>query len=63
MLLTIAEAAAKRNVTRFSIHRWIKSGLRAKRLGNQFVIDSTDLRRFKPRKVGNPNFGRPSRVH
>jgi len=55
MLLSVAEAAAKRGVTRFSIHRWIKSGLRHGRIGRQLVIDAGDLAAFTPRAVGNPN--------
>ena len=54
MLLTVAEVAQKKKTTRFSVHRWIKSGLRAKRLGNQWVIDSADLDRFRPRVAGHP---------
>jgi len=58
MLLTVAEAAEKKDTTRFSIHRWVKSGLRARRMGPILLIDARDLEKFTPRKVGNPNFRR-----
>jgi excisionase family DNA binding protein len=64
MFLTVPEAAAARHTTKFSVYRWIKSGLRARRVGRDFVIEKSDLEKFAPRAVGNPNFkssSRPSR--
>ena len=51
-LLTVAEAAALKKTTRYSIHRWMKSGLRFRWLGHQRVIESPDLDRFIPRRSG-----------
>ena len=58
MLLTVSAAAALRQVTRGTIHRWIRLGLKARRLlpGNQWAIEKADLLAFLPRPVGNPNF-------
>jgi len=56
MFLTVPEAAAARHTTKFSLYRWIKSGLRARRVGRDFVIEKSDLDKFTPRAVGNPNF-------
>ncbi len=63
MLLTVAEAAAARNTTRVSIHRWIASGLPFKWLEGKRVIDADELKNFQPRQVGNPNFRFKHRPH
>lgn len=57
MLLTVSEAAELKKTTRFSIHRWIKSGLPFKWVEGKRMIDKTDLVSFRPREVGNPTFG------
>jgi hypothetical protein len=57
-LLTVAQAADHRGTTKFSIHRWLRSGLRHQRIGHAILIESRDLDRFKPRPAGNPTFGR-----
>jgi hypothetical protein len=54
MLLTIAEVARRKKTTKYSVRRWIKSGLRARRLGSQFVVEARDLEAFRPRKAGHP---------
>jgi len=58
MHLTVAEAAKAKNTTRFSIHRWIESGLKFEWVKGKRVIDRKDLHQFHPRAVGNPNFGK-----
>lgn len=55
MLLTVAEAAQRRKTTKYSIHRWLKTGLRHQRIGERvIVIDVKDLDKFQPRPVGHP---------
>jgi hypothetical protein len=56
MMLTVPEAAAQRGVTRFSIHRWLASGLPFEWVRGKRMIDSGRLAAFVPRSVGNPNF-------
>ena len=58
MYLTVAEVAAKKHTTKFSVHRWIKSGLPFRWMEGKRVIAADDLAKFTPRKVGNPNFGK-----
>jgi hypothetical protein len=52
--ITIAQAAQLRGVTRHSIHRWIRAGLRHAWRGRVIVIDRNDLAAFVPRPPGNP---------
>lgn len=55
MLLTVAEAAERRKTTKFSIHRWLKTGLKHQRIGERtIVIKAADLDKFQPRTAGNP---------
>lgn len=60
-LLTVAQAAARRGVTRMSVHRWIRAGLPAVRIGSQWVIEPAALDAFQPRPPGNPAFAAPRR--
>jgi hypothetical protein len=54
MLLTVAEAAKIRGTTRFSIHRWIRSGMHAHVVRCKWMIERADLDRFRPRPAGAP---------
>lgn len=53
-LLTVAQAALRRKTTVYSIHRWIRGGLKAQRVGSIWLIHDYDLAEFKPRRVGRP---------
>ena len=53
--LTVSQAAAKRRVSRFTIDRWIRSGLKCHWIGPIRMIYAADLARWKPRPPGNPN--------
>lgn len=55
MLLTVAEAAKRRKTTKFSIYRWLKTGLKHQKLGaHGIIIAAKDLDAFKPRGAGHP---------
>jgi excisionase family DNA binding protein len=51
-LMTIAQAAARRGVSKQAVNNWIKAGLPAQRFGNQYLITAADLARFIPRPRG-----------
>jgi len=52
---TITEAAELRGVSRQAIFELIKRGrLKATRLGSQWLIRKSDIRRFKPQPAGRP---------
>ena len=55
MLMSVAQAAKLKKVTRFSVHRWLGYGLKFAWIDGKRMIDSRDLEKFAPRKVGNPN--------
>ncbi len=55
-LLSVAQVAKLKGVTRFTVHRWIKGDLPAVKVGNQLVIEQVDLDAFTPRPAGNPSF-------
>ena len=53
--LTITEAAELRGVSRQAIFELIKRGrLKATRLGRQWLIRKSDVRRFKAKPAGRP---------
>lgn len=55
--LTVSQAAARRGVSRYTIHNWIRAGMPARRLGVYWVVEQVDLDLYRPRPAGNPAFG------
>lgn len=54
LLITVSEAARLRGVSRWAIHRWLRSGLGHYRRGRSILIDRHSLLSFTPRGPGNP---------
>jgi hypothetical protein len=59
MLLTVQKAARARNTTRYSIHRWLASGLKFRWVEGRRMISESDLAAFRPRTVGRPRKTQP----
>jgi predicted site-specific integrase-resolvase len=59
-LYTADEAAGMLGISAALVRRYCRQGRLGKRVGNQWQILPRDLEKFqaKPRKSGNPNFGR-----
>lgn len=54
-LLTVAEAARLRGVSRDTVYDWLTKGLRPARV-HPILIDPAALAAFRPQPVGNPEF-------
>jgi len=57
---TVREAASVLNKSHGMVCRYIRKGLLpAKNLGNQIVIEQSDVHKFTPPPPGNPRFRKP----
>jgi len=56
--ITTTAAAERLGVTRRRVLQYINEGrLRARKIGRDFLVDPESVDEFKPRPIGNPEFG------